>query len=119
MLGGICLVLLLFCSAFFSASETALIALSKGRAKALLKAFSSAFALPLDKAIRAVSDAEKKAEQNNRSTKHMPPNIIFDLRRYCDLPKTEVQILRLPTVILSLRAKQQGMTGSAPSVFDK
>lgn len=37
MLGGICLVLLLCCSAFFSASETALIALSKGRAKALLK----------------------------------------------------------------------------------
>ena len=31
------MVLLLFCSAFFSASETALIALSKGRAKALLK----------------------------------------------------------------------------------
>jgi len=31
------LVLLLFCSAFFSASETALIALTKGRAKALLK----------------------------------------------------------------------------------
>ena len=49
----------------------------------------------------------------------MPPNIILDLRRYRDLPKTEVQILRLPTVILSLRAKQQGMTGSAPSVFDK
>jgi len=84
-----------------------------------LRSFSSAFALPLDKAIRAVSDAEKKAEQNNRSTKHMPPNIILGLRRYRDLPKTEVQILRLPTVILSLWAKQQGITGSAPSVFDK
>jgi|TARA_B100001964_G_scaffold150497_1_gene165636 hypothetical protein len=84
-----------------------------------LRSFSSAFALPLDKAIRAVSDAEKKAEQNNRSTKHMPPNIILGLRRYRDLPKTEVQILRLPTVILSLRVKQQRITGSAPSVFDK
>ena len=92
------------------------------RKKTVLKPFIFLFfpfALPFVKAIRAVSDAEKKAEQNNRSTKHMPPNIIFDLRRYRDLPKTGVQILRLPTVILSLRAKQQGMTGSAPSVFDK
>ena len=37
MTGFILLVVLLFLSAFFSASETALIALSKGRAKALLK----------------------------------------------------------------------------------
>ena len=70
-----------------------------------LRSFSSAFALPLDKAIRAVSDAEKKAEQNNRSTKHMPPNIIFGPRLYADFAKTEVQILRLPIVILSLGAK--------------
>ena len=84
-----------------------------------LRSFSSAFALPLDKAIRAVSDAEKKAEQHRRISKHMPPNIIFGLRRYAEFLKTGVQILRLPTVILSLRAKQQGMTGSAPSVFDK
>jgi len=71
-----------------------------------LRSFSSAFALPLDKAIRAVSDAEKKAEQNNRSTKHMPPNIIFGPRRYAEFPETGVQILRLPTVILSLGVKQ-------------
>jgi len=32
-----------------------------------LRSFSSAFALPLDKAIRAVSDAEKKAEQQKKS----------------------------------------------------
>ena len=43
------------------------------------RSFSSAFARPLDKAIRAVSDAEKKAEQNRRITKLMPPNIIFGL----------------------------------------
>ena len=71
-----------------------------------LRSFSSAFALPLDKAIRAVSDAEKKAEQHSRSTKHMPPNIISGPGRYADFPKTGVQILRLPTVILSLRVKQ-------------
>ena len=72
----------------------------------LLRSLNSAFALPLDKAIRAVSDAEKKAEQNNRSTKHMPPNIIFGPRLYADFPKMGVQILRLPTVILSLRVKR-------------
>ena len=84
-----------------------------------LRSFSSAFALPLDKAIRAVSDAEKKAEQNRRSTKHMPPNIIFGRRRYGSVPKTEVRTLRSPTVTLSLRVKQQKISGSAFSVFGK
>ena len=71
-----------------------------------LRSLNSAFALPLDKAIRAVSDAEKNAEKNRRSTKHMPPNIIFGPIRYGDSPKTEVRILRSQTVILSLRVKQ-------------
>ena len=84
-----------------------------------LRSFSSAFARPLDKAIRAVSDAEKKAEQNRRSTKHMPPNIIFGLRRYGFDLKTEVQTLRLPTVILSLRVDQQEITGNAFCVLNK
>ena len=66
-----------------------------------LRSFSNAFALPLDKAIRAVSEAEKKAEQNNKSTKHMLPNILFGPRRYGDVPKTGVQILRSSTVMLS------------------
>jgi hypothetical protein len=77
-----------------------------------LRSFSSAFALPLDRAIRAVSDAEKNAEQINRSTKHTPPNIILGPRRYGDISKTEVQILRLPMVMFSLRVKQQKITGS-------
>ena len=70
-----------------------------------LRSFRSAFDLPLDKAIRAVSDAEKKAEKNRRITKHMPPNIIFGLRRYGCILKTEVQTLRSQTVILSLNVK--------------
>lgn len=71
-----------------------------------LRSFSSAFALPLDKAIRAVSDAEKKAEQKRSNTKHMPPNIKFGRRRYEYVLKTEVQTLRSPIVILSLHVKQ-------------
>ena len=71
------------------------------------RSFSSAFARPLDKAIRAVSDAEKKAEKNSRITKHMPPNIIFGLRYQRYFLKTEVQILLQPTVIFSLRVKHQ------------
>ena len=84
-----------------------------------LRSFNSALARPLDKAIRAVSDAEKKAERNRRTTKHMPPNIIFGLR--CDryILKTEARTLRSLTVILSLRAKQQEITGYASCVFDK
>jgi len=77
-----------------------------------LRSFSSAFALPLDRAIRAVSDAEKNAEQINRSTKHTPPNIILGPRQYGDISKTEVQILRLQMVMLSLRVKQRKLTGS-------
>jgi hypothetical protein len=77
-----------------------------------LRSFSSAFALPLDRAIRAVSDAEKNAEQINRSTKHTPPNIILGPKQYGDISKTEVQILRLPMVMFSLRVKQQKITGS-------
>ena len=83
-----------------------------------LRSFSNAFALPLDKATRAVSEAEKKAEQNNKSTKHMLPNILFGPRRYGDIPKTGVQILRSPTVILSLRVKQQKITGSVFSMLN-
>ena len=80
--------------------------------------FRRAFARPLDKAMRAVSEAEKNAEKNSKTTKHMPPNITLGLRCYGYSLKMEVQTLRSLTGVLSLHVKQQKVTQSIFSVLN-